>query len=369
MSRRLSAPPWTVAYICRPLDDRNPNSATQILWVRALASNRRIRHVHVITSRLGAVDFPSNVSVHIRERGRRTRTVGSAVSFYRAMASIPDPVDFYFVVGGGPYPGFLLPIRLATGRPVFHWKALPLITPRMRFYARFCDDLLFTATPSSLPLPTSKKRVIGHGIDTERFVPAATAPDRDLLVLGRISPIKNIERAIGLVAAAARLGYSWSLDVVGPVNRAGREYLAHLRELALQAGVGDQVNFLEPIVHSDVPDLLRSHKVMLSFADTAFDKAVGEAMAAGLPVLTNNRAVVEDLPKDLLDICALPEDEIAQVAMVAAIIESSSASRASLALRLRSYIEDHHSLSAFFNKILDEVEDLRRSSLTDVGAL
>lgn len=354
--KMAALPPWTVAYICRPLDPQNPNSATQVRWVRALAAEPRIKHLHVITPRVRTFELPPNVTVHDNPRGRGGRLLGTALPFYRAALSIHEPLDFYFIVQGGPYPAFLLPVRLATRTPVYQWKAHPAVSRRMRFYASYCDDLVFTATPSSLPLQIPNRRVVGHGIDLELFQPEMRTRDRHLLVLGRIAPIKRIELAIDIVAAAEREGHAWPLDVIGPTSRSARAYLTQLQDQVRQLGVSDLVTFKGATSHADVPHLLSRYRAMLSLSHTAFDKAVGEAMACGLPVLTTNPSVLEDLPPDLRGHAALPEETQAQVEQIARVLEVDDSERSEIGHRLRRHIKDHHSLRLFFTKILDEIE-------------
>lgn len=348
--------PWTVGYVCRPLDARSPHRATQILWIRALAAEPRVRHVHVLTPRVGDVDLPENVTVHQFRRGRGTHLLRTALSFYRSALSIPESVDFYVVVQGGPYPALLLPIRLATRTPVYQWKAHPVVSKRMQFYARYCDDLVFTATPQSLPLDLPNRRIIGHGIDTDVFKSNGNTPRRGIVVLGRISPIKHIEQAIDLMAEAARQGHDWTLDIVGPIASGRDSYVDMLKEKAQVLGVAGQVRFQETISHTDVPDLLTHYQAMLSFSQTAFDKVVGEAMACRLPVMTTNPAVLEDLPIDLLEYCSLPQTTSGQVRHVARILALEIEQREELGERLRRYVEERHSLDAFFGKMLDAVE-------------
>ena len=146
--------------------------------------------------------------------------------------------DFFFVLQGGPYPALLLPVKLLTGRRVYQWKTHSYVNRRMAFYARWCDDLVFTATPSSFPLALPNVRVVGHGIDMQQFQPM---PDDgpgtgDLIAVGRLTPVKRLDRLISAVAACrGSSGRMWSLDICGPELESDRELSSDARRPSQRA--------------------------------------------------------------------------------------------------------------------------------------
>jgi glycosyltransferase involved in cell wall biosynthesis len=347
-----------ILYVCREVDERARWTAIQARWISTLARMPGVEHVHVLTPRAGEVTLPANVTV--REFGnsspsRFVRNVRMLFAFWReVLLAGPFRQDLFFVVQGGPYPAQLLPFKLLTGRPIFQWKAQQHVSPRMRFYARYCDDLLFTATEQSFPMDLPNKRVVGHGIDTDLFRPAEVAEKRDFVTVGRISPIKKIDRMLHALALHRdKFGTVPSLDIIGEVTRSSRAHAAELEALAERLGLRDAIRFVGHVDYGNLPALLSGYRAFLNLSGTAFDKAVGEAMACGVPVLTTNPCVVESLPAELRPYLVVDGDGAdALAASMRAALGWDPATRGWLATSVRQHVVQEHGLHAFFGKIL-----------------
>lgn len=354
-----------VLYVCRAVDSAAAVTATQVRWIATLAGLPQVAHVTVLTGRHGSTTLPPNVTVHTFAREPRLR---QACSFAReVLRARPRSVSFFFVVQGGPYPALLLPFKLATRAPLYHWKAQPHVSRRMRFYARWCDDLVFTATARSLDADLDNLRVVGHGIDTERFRPGTRAPDRDFVTLGRVSPIKGVDAMIRAVAACRdRFGVTPTLDVVGPVFSKARAHHRELVELVDHLRLGEAVRFAGKVDHGALPGLLPRYRALLNFSATAFDKSVGEAMACGVPVLSTNPCVEEDLPADLREHCVVPSgDTGVHGEVLHRALSWDRATRARLGGRSREHVVQHHGLERLFRRILEEVDGDRARATPD----
>ena len=345
-----------MAYITRDLDQESTVAATQVRWIRALAQEPRVASVDVLAGRYGSAALPDNVAIHVFG-GRRLR-----LARFVGLASAMRPrIDCYFVAQGGPFPALLLPQKLLWGgRPIFQWKAHAVVSRRMRFYARYCDDLIFTASESSLPLESTKKRVIGHGIDCVQFNPipeAVTASPNPaaprVLSLGRISPIKNVDVGLEILAQTGGC-HAPTLDLVGP---SANEYTDHLRQRAAELGIAGRVRFMGSVHHDDLPELIPHYHAAINLSDGALDKAALECLACGVPVLTSNRPLLESLPSELSDALSVEGCSAAGAATkLQAILRMTSEERGRLAQLLRSVVVQHHSLENFFTKIINEVE-------------
>jgi glycosyltransferase involved in cell wall biosynthesis len=343
--------------VCKAVDDANPYVATQVRWLRAFATSGRVERIWALTPRARAAQLPPNVSVHPFERGGRIR---QSRNFMRAVAGLrKESLDFWFVSQGGPYPALLLPTRLARRIPVYHWKAHPHVSARMRFYARFCDDLVFTSTPGSLPLALDKVKVVGQGIDTDVFRPASGRPDRDLVVLGRVSPIKRIEQVVAALAEVRRLtGRAPSVDIVGPVPKQARPYRLELDRAIEEAELTGAVRFIGTVPHDEIPALLGRYRASVNLAETAFDKSAGEAMACGVPVVTSNARVAEVMPADLRSrLTVSGDDATAQAARITEVLAWDDAVRADVSRHLRDTIVRDHSMHTQVGRILDLIDE------------
>lgn len=330
--------------------------ATQVRWIRALASLDEVAEVLVLTPRHGRADLPANVTVRVIPRGalavRTLRTWREVLRWRRGRG-----LDLFYVAQGGRWPAMLLPLKVLLRRPIFQWKAQPHISRGQRFAARWCDDLVFTATAGSFPSGLENVRVVGHGIDTEQFRSTGAAIERDLVVVGRIAPSKRIEVVLTAVAAAeARLGRPLTLDLIGPVSGGDHGYRADLEAMATGLGMDGEIRFLGSIEHDDVATRLPTYRASLNFSDNAFDKAAGEAMAAGVPVVTTNGCAAEMLPEELRpSLVAGRDDPEAQVDRIVSVLRWSEDRRTEVGVELRATIEQGHSLRTHFTKVLAEI--------------
>ena len=135
--------------------------------------------------------------------------------------------------------------------------------------------------------------VHGGGIDDRRFHPAAEPmPDTDLVFVGRLAPIKEVDLFLKVVQAAAARKPDLRALVVG--DGALRP---SLEELALALGIKGNVTFLGQ--RADVEDQLRRARVfMLTSRSEGLALSVIEAMMCGLPAIVPAVGDLGDVVKD-----------------------------------------------------------------------
>ena len=63
----------------------------------------------------------------------------------------------------------LILFKILFGVKVFQWKAHPIIGPLTFLGFKLVVEKLFTCTKNSFPIKSSKKLIVGHGIDLKRF--------------------------------------------------------------------------------------------------------------------------------------------------------------------------------------------------------
>jgi len=76
-----------------------------------------------------------------------------------------------------------------------------------------------------------------------------------------------------------------------------------LKKLIFKKGLDDIINFVGPVSSEDIPKYLQSYDLFVNMSHTgSFDKAILEAMSAGIPIITCNEAAGEILDnyKDIL---------------------------------------------------------------------
>ncbi|MEX1252999.1 MAG: glycosyltransferase [Dehalococcoidia bacterium] len=111
--------------------------------------------------------------------------------------------------------------------------------------------------------------------------------DRILLFVGRIEPLKGVDILLGAAAQLEAESDCFVL-VIGGDNTAREGELAHLRLLASELGIAEQVNFLGAVDHERLPLFYSAADVCVvpSFYES-FGLVALEAMACGTPVVAS----------------------------------------------------------------------------------
>jgi glycosyltransferase involved in cell wall biosynthesis len=131
--------------------------------------------------------------------------------------------------------------------------------------------------------------------------------DLRLITVGRQEQGKGTDVLIEAVGLLSDTDVRASLDVVG----SGSE-LQRLRDLCRAHGVSEQVRFHGMVDHERVIELLgRAHLFCFPTRSEGFPKAVLEAMAVGLPIVTTRVSVLPHLVKQ----CGVVLDEATPVAI------------------------------------------------------
>lgn len=131
------------------------------------------------------------------------------------------------------------------------------------------------------------RRLIENGVDTTRyFNAAATAPEKRMIALGRLSSNKRLDRLVRFLAVLRRRDPQWSLCIAG---RPWDVTVQALRQLADRLGVGDALQLVESPCDADVRGLMAEASLVVSASDyEGFGLTVVEGMSAGLwPVVSD----------------------------------------------------------------------------------
>lgn len=173
------------------------------------------------------------------------------------------------------------------------WYVHKEVSWRLRLAALLVDRI-FTASQESCRLRSKKVKIVGHGIDTALFGGKhERARGMKLLTVGRISPTKDLRTLIlGFLQLRAQFPDA-TLSIVGdPITHADR-----LHQDALRREFSDKVQFKGGIPYASLPAVYADATAFVHASRTgSMDKAVLEALAAGLPILTSSEAFSEEIP-------------------------------------------------------------------------
>ena len=285
--------------VTQKIDINDDNLGSFHDWVKKLAN---FSDIFVIANYVGKYDLPANVKVFSLGKERE---VGRLVKIFKyqwfLLKLLPksDGVFFHmcpeYVLGAHLLPKiFRKKTLLWYTHKSFNWK-LKL--------AEKLTDKIFTASKESFRLPSKKVEVTGHGIDLDKFKPAETKKDGSkfkIISVGRISPVKNYEIMINAAEILKNKDFNFEIKIAGaPILESDTIYFEKLKEKIQEKKLDDIVEFVGPIPNKYIAEFYQSGDLFINLSDTgSLDKAVLEAMACGLKILTSNEAFKDILKED-----------------------------------------------------------------------
>ncbi len=341
--------------VTQKVDREDENLGAFYYWFERLAKDAS--EVTIIASYVGKIDFPSHV--HVYSMGKEKNAgqflrIKRFFEFFSYHYAKCDAVFFHqipeFVIAAAP---FLISLKK---RSVL-WYAHKSVTLRLKLAERLVD-FIATSSAEGFRLPSKKVIYTGQAINTELFKPREKREpsgeyDRlRLITVGRISPIKNYEQIIHACALAKGLWpENWSFTIVGgPILPRDHTYLESLKRLVSEKDMGDHITFRGSVGYSRIPVLLQDHDIFVNVSGTgSLDKAVFEAMACGLTVLTANEAYRTILPDAYFLDHTNPEFIAERIKQVSAEDRPN--------VMLRQIVLDRHSLDTTVGSIVSLLRD------------
>ena len=335
--------------LTQKIDEQDPILGFFVRWVQEFA--KHCEKVTVICLYEGKHSLPGNVSVLSLGKEKRSSRIKYLWRFYRYIWNERKNYDcvfvhmnpIYIVLGGIFWRAF--------GKKISLWYTHKTVDAKLRI-AEKLSHIIFTASEKSFRLPSGKIQVVGHGIDTAAFLSdmarsAKKKDDKDdlsILSIGRISPVKNYEILIRALGTLRRRGILARVRIVGPADtKKEKKYLAFLHALAEGEGVRESVSFEREVPPASVSALLREADVFVNVSKTgSLDKAILEAVAAGVPVVTSNEAFAGILPEEFL--CGKSPDDLARRIPLAA--------KKGLPREVRDYVVRHHDTMSLIPRLV-----------------
>jgi glycosyltransferase involved in cell wall biosynthesis len=329
-------------------------------WIAALG--RRVGRLDCVCLESGPTpQFPPSVVIHSlgRERGRgRVRLAWESQSVVGRLLG-KGSVDAVFAHMAPSFTVLSYPWARLHSIPLFTWYTHRQVTPMLRLAVAMSRRVL-TASPDSIGMQGEKVLATGHGIRTpaEGELEFHETESREVLAVGRLTPIKRWETFIEAAALLKGRGYRFLMvgDSAVPSDVAYRE---RLRDLVRTNELSSVFSFEGAVAYRDMPRYYRRAFCSVNTCvDSSFDKAVLESLAFGKPALTSNRAfqpLLGDVTPELL----FPESDPKSLASrIERLREMSPTARRALGIRLRDRVEREHGLE----RLMDRVVALVRSA-------
>lgn len=330
-------------------------------WINALAD--RVESIDVLSTEVGRLAVRPNVTVRGIGRDRGAGKLEQLFNLWFETWKVlrTRRIDGCFAHMNFLFPLLTSPLLKLHGLPIVIWYAHGSVPPLLK-YATFIADRMVASSPSGFQLPTPKLRIIGQGIDVDRFAPAAREPREGyrLLTLGRISRVKRLEMVVDAVALLRRLEPTLDIrcELVGaPLNNDGRDYQDELEARIAAAGLADRVRILPGVPFHRAHQVVAQADLFVNSGDTdSVDKTVLEALSCGVPVVTSNAAFLQILPVELHPVSSVPKNDVEALASaIVRHVAMTPGERAELAARGRRLVVEEHSIGALADKILAQL--------------
>ena len=253
-------------------------------WLEEFAKN--CEQVSVICLQKGEYNLPDNVAVYSLGKENGDSKVSYLVNFYKLIWKLRDEYSGVFVHMNQIYVILGAPFWRAAGKRIGLWYMHGSVSTSLRIAEKLTNKI-FTGSPESFRLRSKKIVVTGHGIDVDRFSPQSTVKDIDLITVGRITESKNLLTLID-VLKELRSENQVTLSIIGiSVTEEEIQYKKKLEIHIDNLGLKESVKFLGKIPQVELPQYLNRAKIFVTVAQNgSLDKAVLEAMACGLPVVS-----------------------------------------------------------------------------------
>jgi glycosyltransferase involved in cell wall biosynthesis len=237
--------------------------------------------------------------------------------------------------------------------PVTFWYAHGA-TSRSLKLAHFFANKVLTSSAEGFRLASNKVVYIGQGIDTDIFnIPQHSTASSNILYVGRISPVKRIERLIEVINELVNnLNYKqFTLTIVGaPLNISGNEYLKEIEEKIGQLNLTPYVKLTGKVRYEEIPFFYNDAFVHLSFSETgSMDKTLLEALSAGCPVVTSNKSLFEIISKED-QVIEYKSEKVAQ-----RVLDLYKNQNSTTKAQKRETIIKHHDFNNFVLKLRQEI--------------
>jgi len=262
-------------------------------WVKEFA--RSCEKVIVICLEKGEFHLPGNVLVLSLGKELGKSRLKYIFNFYKYIFqerknydSVFVHMNFEYVILGGI-------IWRLFNKKIGLWYAHGYVPFGLKLAARLADTI-FTSTRDGFRIKSKKIKIVGQGINTEIFrirEPKIRQGEFKIISVGRIAPVKNYELLIETAQNMIKRGFeNFSIRITGPlILERDKIYFEKLKNIIKEKKLEDKIIFTEAIPYKDIFEFYQSGDLFVNFSDTgSMDKAVLEAMAAGLLVLTSNEA-------------------------------------------------------------------------------
>lgn len=328
-------------------------------WINALAD--RCEKIYVVSTSVGLLQVRNNVEVFDVNSDPMLPKFIKLLKFYKIIFYIlkNERIDVCFAHMNYLFPILAYPLLKLRQIPIVTWYAHGHV-PILLHLATWMSKSIVTSSQSGFRIKTNKLKVIGQGIDTNRFNTDHKIKRNNscrILSFGRISPVKRIE----LLIEAIRLiklenpHEKINCNIVGdPLNDRGKIYLLELKSLVVKYKLSSIIKFYPGVPFTEAYKVFSSADIFVNTGDTdSVDKTVLEAMSSGLLVLTSNLAFQQIFTEEIRNIYMIPKNNPSILAHKIVLLSHYKGNELNSIIRNgRNFVIENHSLNKLAEKIV-----------------
>ncbi|MDP3993634.1 MAG: glycosyltransferase family 4 protein [bacterium] len=347
-----------LVFITRKVDRGDPLTGFVFGWLNALAG--RLDKLYVVCQEKGDTSgLADNIEVHSFGKEKGYGRLRQAFELWNLSFEFGKKSEGFFIHMHPIYAiTAWLPAKL-FGKKIILWYAHKSVDFKLRV-AHFLVDRVLTSSKESFRLPSNKVRVVGHGIDMRKFNPSSHIPHSifHILSIGRISPVKDYETLIKAMEILCNdMGMrGLKVQIYGRIGLPEHQaYLDSLVDFVQNANLDEVIDFQSEVSHEYVPQILGEADLFVNLSQTgSLDKAVLEAAAMGVLVLTSNEAFESKL-KEISPLLFFKRNDPSDLAeKIMATKNLTSEEKMKIANQLKSWVEREHNLNNLISLIIKE---------------
>jgi glycosyltransferase involved in cell wall biosynthesis len=339
------------------IDQKDPALGFFHRWVEEFA--HAVTSVEVLCLREGMHTLPSNVRVWSLGKEQGVGRIGYILRFYGFIWAHRNDYDAVFIHMNSEYLVLGGVLWRALGKKTLLWHTHKSMNLIHRIGEKLVD-VVATASPESYRLASRKLHVLGHGIDTDAFVPGGPHEDDifQVLTTGRIARVKGLDILIEGVAGLVKKGVPTELLIIGgPVTKDDEVYLEELKKRVTEHSLDASVRFVGSVSHEEILPYLKRADAFVNCSRTgSLDKAVLEAMAVGLPVITSNDGLTSALGASADTLMFRPGDSEGLIGRLSHIAALPKDEHDALSKGLRTIVVEHHSLQRLVPRMVELIQ-------------
>ncbi|MEK7116801.1 MAG: glycosyltransferase family 4 protein [Patescibacteria group bacterium] len=333
--------------ITQKVDKQDPVLGFFHSWVFKLSE--KFEKISVICLEKGEFDLQDKVRIYSLGKESGGNKIKYAKNFFNLILGLHKDYHAVFVHMNQEYVLLGWFIWKILKKKIYFWRNHGSGNLLTRI-AVALSDKVFCTSEQSFTAKFKKTVIMPVGIDTEIFKPVSkiTREKHSVCMVGRISPLKHIDKALAAINHLAVSGTHVSFNIAGPVK--DLEYYEKLKKYIFEKNLSANVYFTNAVAQNKLPEIYSGHEVCINLSEPGmFDKTIVEAAACGALPLVSDSSFAH-IPEEA---CIRDDSTIG----IAASIQQAFKLRERTDTRQKlEYFVESHSLSALMEKLYIEIK-------------